>query len=131
MISETQAAYLRGLRERDEAGERWILQLGPWSDAMIPAITWYATEKGDQPPVPSDDELTDLLRRERAGERFDTEIGPYSALLLAWAINGVIRHQDFKEYGPEMFRLMLDQLTLMFIDDPEGAELLRAWESAR
>jgi hypothetical protein len=72
-------------------------------------------------PDDPDDYLRELLRREKAGERHRIEVGPYTAML----VTGAIRRGELAEHGPVMFERLLDQLRLLFADDPKGAELIR------
>ncbi len=71
------------------------------------------------------DYLRELLRREKAGERHQIEIGPYTAMMVTGTIQWAIRRGELAEHGPVMFEQLLDQLRLLFADDPKGAELIR------
>ena len=69
--------------------------------------------------------MTDLLRREKAGERATLEIGPYTAMLLIGCAYWAMRQDPwFARYGPAMFERVMDQLRLIFVDDPAGQELI-------
>jgi hypothetical protein len=77
---------------------------------------------------PDETYLRRLIRRERAGERATLEIGPYTAMMLVGVIQWSIRRPALATHGPDMFQAVLDQLKLIFIDDPEGQELIRQAE---
>ena len=50
-------------------------------------------------------------------------------MLLLRGIQDVVRHDTlFATYGPEMFEGLLDQLKLMFVDDPQGTEIIHEGE---
>nr|AAP04015.1 unknown [Cloning vector pDXM32] len=81
-------------------------------------------------PDDLDDYLRELLRREKAGERHRIEVGPYTAMLVTGAIQWAIRRGELAEHGPVMFERLLDQLRLLFADDPRGAELIYIYDLA-
>ena len=76
MTPEEKKAYLYVLREREEAGERATLMIGPWTRALIPGIVWYVTQKGPEPANLAEAEFQALRQRERGGERHVQPIGP-------------------------------------------------------
>jgi hypothetical protein len=121
-------AYLSKLSDRDDAGERSMLQLGPMSRAMLPGVIWFVTENGPEPPNRTRAESDDLVRRELAGERIEVPVGPHTAMLLILAFQRVMRHQGLDVYGPGMFQQVLDQLRMIFIDDPVAAEIIHDGE---
>ncbi|WP_372672662.1 hypothetical protein [Amycolatopsis kentuckyensis] len=129
MTPEERTAYAVALRARETAGERLTLVVGPFTRAMMPGIVWYVTQNGPQPDVIPDDELRKLIRREKAGERAEVPIGPFAAMQLIRGIQGIVKHSPaFAAFGPEMFAPLLDQLKLMFVDDPRGGEVILNFE---
>jgi hypothetical protein len=127
---EEQTAYLYELRDREQAGERTILEFGPFSVELLKGVVWYSTKTGPEPPTPSDAEMSELRRRENAGERMKQATGPYVAMLLILDIQRINRHRDYKGLGPIMFDAILTQLNSIFVDDPKAQEFIRHREKS-
>ncbi|WP_410570537.1 hypothetical protein [Amycolatopsis sp. cmx-4-61] len=95
MTPEEQTAYLSELRDREAAGERTVLESGPFSVELLKGVVWHATNSGPEPHVLSDAEMPELRRRENAGERMKQATGPYVAMLLILDLQRINRHPDY------------------------------------
>lgn len=132
MTPDERKAYLYALRDREDTGERHTLMLGPWQRALIPGIVWYVTHNGPEPAPLTQAEHKALRQREQAGERGEIPIGPYTAMLLIGGIQAVTRHDEFfAKYAPGLFEPMVDQLRLVFVDDPKAAEIIYEGEKSQ
>jgi hypothetical protein len=72
--------------------------------------------------------MQELLQREECGERATIEVGPHTAMLLVGAIQWAVRGGQLAEHGPGLFGQVLDQLRLIFIDEPAGTALIQLYE---
>lgn len=101
-------------------------EVGWRARALVGARLRFRQEyTGMTTPEDVTDYLQELLRREKAGERHLIEVGPYTAMMITGAIQWTFRRAKMAEHGPAIFEGLLDQLRLLFVDDPKGSELIR------